>query len=76
MYDAYRHIPVTYIVCAGDQVLTPEFQLGRVELLREQAKELDVVTMDTGHCPNISKVEETAEVIVQAIEKGKSKGKA
>ncbi|KAJ9602328.1 hypothetical protein H2200_013183 [Cladophialophora chaetospira] len=73
VYDAYRHIPITYIICTQDEVLTPEFQEGRVEFLRKEAKELDVVRMETGHCPNISALEETARVIVGAIEKGISK---
>lgn len=73
VYGAYRDIPVTYIFCSKDEVLTPEFQEGRIELLRKEAKELDVVRMDTGHCPNVSKLEETVRVIVEAIKKGGSK---
>ncbi len=76
VYDAYRHIPVTYIVCTADEVLTPEFQKGRVEFLKKEGMDVDVVKMETGHCPNVSKLEETVEVIVQAIERGGSKGKA
>ena len=72
-YGAYRHIPVTYIVCTQDEVLTLEFQLGRVEFLKQGGRDVEVVRMECGHCPNVSRVGETASVIVGAIEKGVSK---
>jgi len=68
-YDAYRHIPTIYIVCTNDLVLPLDFQRGRVEFLKSVgAKELQVVEMETGHCPNVSAVEETASTIVKVIE--------
>ena len=67
---------MTFIICTEDQVLTPEFQEGRVEFLKKEAKSIDVVRMKTGHCPNVSKVEETAEVVVQAIGKARFKEEA
>jgi hypothetical protein len=67
---------VTFIICTEDQVLTLEFQLGRVEFLKKEGKEVDVLRMQTGHCPNVSDVEQTARVIVQAIETGRVKAEA
>lgn len=69
VYDAYRHIPVTYIYCSKDKVLTPDFQQERIEFLQKAAKEFDLRRLETGHCPNVSKPEETARVICDAIER-------
>jgi predicted esterase len=68
VYDAYAHIPTTYIVCTEDEILPVDFQQGRIEFLHGQGVEVDVRTMKTGHCPNVSALEETAEVVVRAIE--------
>ena len=68
-HDAYRHIPVSWILCEQDAVLTPEWQLGRIEFLksaREDGK-VEVVRYDAGHCPNVSDPEGTARVILRAI---------
>lgn len=69
VYDAYRHIPVSYIFCAGDKVLPPEFQQGRIDFLKKEARELDLFCLETGHCPNVSEPEATATVICDAIER-------
>ena len=73
VYDAYRHIPVTFILCTEDQILTYKFQLERVEMLKKAGGKVEVLTMRTGHCPNVSDVEQTARTIVQAIEKAEGK---
>ena len=69
VYDAYRHIPVSYIFCAGDKVLPPDFQQGRIDFLKKEAKELDLFCLETGHCPNVSEPEATARVICDAVER-------
>jgi hypothetical protein len=73
LYDAYRHIPTAYIFCSEDKILTPGFQLERIEFLKraclEGGRSLQVLEMKADHCPNVSALDETAEKIVQAIEK-------
>lgn len=46
-------------------ILPPQFQKGRIELLKSQsgADNVQVVEMQTGHCPNISAQEELAKVV-------------
>lgn len=68
-YDAYRHIPVSYILCERDAVLLPDWQMGRIEFLKKARADgkVDVVRFDTGHCPNISKPEATARKVIEAL---------
>ncbi|KIW13637.1 hypothetical protein PV08_08828 [Exophiala spinifera] len=73
VYPAYRYVPVSYIFCSGDKVLTPEFQQGRIDFLKKEAKEFDLLRLETGHCPNVSEPEATAKVICEAINKKESR---
>ncbi|KIW37879.1 uncharacterized protein PV06_09861 [Exophiala oligosperma] len=69
VYPAYRDVPVSYIFYSGDKVLTPEFQQGRIDFLKKEAKEFDLLRLETGHCPNVSEPEATAKIICEAINK-------
>ena len=68
LYEAYAHIPVTYILCTQDEVLPLEFQLERVEVMKARGGKVDVRRLESGHCPNVSRVEETARMMVDAVE--------
>lgn len=73
-YDAYRHVPISYIICEKDFVLTRDWQLERVEFInsvREGGK-VDVLRFDAGHCPNVSDPEGCARVVVQAVRRAVS----
>lgn len=70
-YPAYRHLPVSYIFCEKDLVLSPDFQRSTIAFLEgERGGEgsVDVRTLNAGHCPNVSIPVETAGIIVGAIE--------
>ena len=68
-YDAYRHIPVSYILCERDAVLLPEWQKGRIDFLKKARAdgEVKIVRFDTGHCPNVSEPEAAARKVVEAL---------
>ena len=60
-YPGYRHIPSTYILTEKDEVLVPEFQQRMIAFLEEEtAEKINVVLIDTGHCPNASAPEKVA----------------
>ena len=70
-YPAYRHIPTSFIFCERDLIISPDLQRATISFLEgERGGEgsVDVVTLDTGHCPNASVPHETAAAIVKAIE--------
>ena len=68
LYDSYRHIPVTYILCTRDEILPPKFQEERIEFLKEATGgKVDTFELNVGHCPNASAPEETAELVHRAI---------
>lgn len=65
-YAAYKHIPVSYIRCEKDFIVAPEKQQKFIDHIRtESGKEVDVHTLATGHCPNVTAPEELAKAIVR-----------
>lgn len=63
-YPAYNYIPVRYLVCEGDKVITPELQRRIVGTARRDiAAGVDAVFYSGGHCVNISMPEAIVEVI-------------
>jgi pimeloyl-ACP methyl ester carboxylesterase len=61
---AYTEVPVSYILCEQDLVVSPEMQKGFVKVIEEaRGEEVHVVRLASGHCPNWSRPEELAGVI-------------
>ena len=67
---AYETIPVSYILCEKDVIISPDTQKNFIAVLQENGREVDVRTMDSGHCPNWSCPEKLVEVISKAAEMG------
>ncbi|KAH7399607.1 Alpha/beta hydrolase fold-1 [Pyrenochaeta sp. MPI-SDFR-AT-0127] len=67
---AYETIPVTYLLCEKDLVVAPETQKRFISVLGEGGRKVDVVGLQSGHCPNWSQPEKLVEVLVEAAEKG------
>lgn len=60
--------PISYIMCEKDLVITPEQQRGFVRVAEEESgRKVDVVSLESGHCPNWSMPGELAEVIVGEV---------
>lgn len=69
LHDAYRYIPVTYIICTRDEILPPDFQRERIEFHREaKGGDIDTFELDVGHCPNVTAPEKTADMVRRAVE--------
>ncbi|KAH4405957.1 hypothetical protein HBH70_136710 [Parastagonospora nodorum] len=63
---AYKDIPVSYIFCENDLVVTPKQQEGFINVIAEATgKGVDVVNLPYGHCPNWSAPEKVAEIFEQ-----------
>jgi pimeloyl-ACP methyl ester carboxylesterase len=59
--NAWPPVPASYIVCAEDRTITPAWQ-------RKAAREwlgVEPVELPGGHCPNVSRPETLADVLVQ-----------
>ncbi|XPS70463.1 hypothetical protein M3J09_002680 [Ascochyta lentis] len=66
---SYKDIPVTYIFCEKDMVISPEIQQRFIDAIEEvSGSKVDVKKIDAGHCPNWSKPEELLQLIVEASE--------
>jgi len=63
--DYDKAIPSTWILLTKDDIITPDFQRGRIEYLKSQsgADRVQVVEMPTGHFPNGSAPEQLAKVV-------------
>ena len=61
---AYESIPVSYVVCEKDLIITPETQRRFIRTIEESGREVDVHSLDCGHCPNWSMPERLVEVVV------------
>ncbi|KAI9691967.1 MAG: hypothetical protein M1820_009645 [Bogoriella megaspora] len=66
--EAWREIPSTYVYCTTDRIIPLEGQEQMVRNARElQPTAFDVeVTLETGHNPALSKVDELVEVVKKA----------
>ena len=63
-YAAYKYIPASYILCENDFLIPPDTQreyIHRIET--ESGKAVDVHTLNTGHCPNVTAPDELAKVV-------------
>ncbi|KAH7392295.1 Alpha/beta hydrolase fold-1 [Phaeosphaeria sp. MPI-PUGE-AT-0046c] len=62
---AYDKVPVSYILTERDLVVSPEYQEKYIKNIQDaQGKTIDVVRKPWGHCPNWSRPEELAEVLI------------
>jgi pimeloyl-ACP methyl ester carboxylesterase len=64
---SYKDIPVTYIFCERDLIVSPELQQKYIDTIEEvSGRKVDVRRIDSGHCPNWSKPEELLGLIADA----------
>ena len=68
-YAAFKHIRSTYIKCLQDQAMPAVWQ---ETFISQEGALFDVEQLDAGHSPFLSMPQETAEVVVRAIEKSRS----
>lgn len=63
-------VPVSYLVCEKDFVVSTGKQREFIKVLEESGKSISVRSLECGHCPNWSMPKELAEVVVEEVEKG------
>lgn len=67
-HAGYKSIPVSFIFCEDDLILPAEFQRQVIETIeKESGKKVDVHSLKTGHCPNISAPNDCAAAILAAV---------
>jgi len=63
-------VPVSYLFCEKDLIVSPEKQRAQIKTIEESGKSVSVVSLDAGHCPIWSMPGRLAEVLVGEVEKG------
>lgn len=60
---AWRDGPVTYIHTTGDMTVPLDYQKVFVKDMEEAGVQVQRVSVDTGHCPNLTRPKEIAEIV-------------
>jgi pimeloyl-ACP methyl ester carboxylesterase len=60
---AWRDGPVTYIHTTGDMTVPMDYQNVFVKGMEEAGVKVQCVSVETGHCPNLTKPDEIAEIV-------------
>ena len=64
-HDPYNDMPITYVRCAKDNVIPPEFQDALIDIAGGREK-VNVVELDSSHSPMLSMPKKCAEIIAKA----------
>lgn len=74
-YAGYKDVPVSYLICERDVIIPPERQRGMIEMIeRVSGNKVDVSTIQSGHCVNITELAKWVDWIVEVAEKSESRG--
>ncbi|KAH7076533.1 Alpha/beta hydrolase fold-1 [Paraphoma chrysanthemicola] len=66
----YKDVPVTYLFCEDDLVVSPELQKGYIKVLEEESgNKVQIVNLKAGHCPNWSIPEKLGDIIAAEAER-------
>lgn len=68
-WGGYKDVPCTYILETEDKILVPEIQNGCVEVLKQNAPNLNVVEFNGGHAPMVTQLDKFVDVLKGALEK-------
>lgn len=67
-YPAYEHVPVSWVLCEKDLILTLDFQNSVIATIeKDSGNKVHVVRLDSDHCPNVGQPIELANAIRKAI---------
>lgn len=67
-YEAWRHVPVSYLVCTEDKGISASQQDAIVEAVRVEGGVVHVTRVQSGHSPFLSRPGEVAEWIKRAAQ--------
>lgn len=66
---SYKDIPLTYIFCEKDMVISPEIQQRFIDTIEEvSGNKVDVKKIDAGHVPMWSKPDELLKLLVDSAQ--------
>ena len=68
-FAAWEHIPVTYVHTTRDMTLPARYQRRMLEKMARAGAEVEVVELETGHAPYVTKMEEVVQVIENVVNK-------
>ncbi|KAI0478138.1 Alpha/beta hydrolase fold-1 [Xylaria cf. heliscus] len=69
-HAGYKDVPVSYLLCEGDLVISPEIQRREIEMVEaETGSKVDVTSIKAGHCPNVSVPETVVDWILHVARK-------
>ncbi|KAJ8109605.1 hypothetical protein OPT61_g7340 [Boeremia exigua] len=60
---SWREGPVTYIHTAGDMTVPLDYQRAFVKGMEDAGVKVQCVSVDSGHCPNLTRAKEIAEIL-------------
>ncbi|KAJ5718530.1 Alpha/beta hydrolase fold-1 [Penicillium malachiteum] len=66
-HSAWRKIPFTYIFVTKDMTLPFEYQRRIISAMEAEGCEVQQFTVESGHCPNITHLEEVAKIIDEVL---------
>ena len=65
-HAGYKDIPVSYLMCEADIVVAPKLQQSMIDMMiGEAGVEVDVHTIQSGHCPNVSMPKTVGQIIAK-----------
>lgn len=67
-YPGYQHVPVSWILCENDAMITPTLQREYIQRIEEESqKKVTIYPLTTGHSPNITASDQLAKILVQIM---------
>ena len=71
-YDGYKDIPASYLLCEDDLIILPEVQRMQIDNIeKERGERIEVTSIKTGHCPNVSAPEKVVDWILHLVEQSR-----
>lgn len=68
-FEAWKDLPVTYVHTTADMTFPPHYQKRVLEKMEKAGVKAEVVEMDTGHSPYVTKTDELVRVIDDVVKK-------
>lgn len=65
---SHYDVPATYVKCTDDKIVLPAHQQKMIDDFKLVSRRtVDVIEINSGHCPMVERVKETTEAIIQAM---------
>jgi len=69
-HAGYKDVPVSYLVCEEDIVITSEIQRREIEMIEnETGTKVDVTSIKAGHCPTTSVNDQVVDWLLKVAQK-------